>query len=98
MRFALPALVVLPLVAACGPMSIERAERECFQRARLAEHPRGMVAVGTGSGGPKVKGEIAISSDFLQGKDPSALYDACVYQKSGQPPRRPLYTRSDWTG
>ncbi|WP_347311261.1 hypothetical protein [Defluviimonas sp. SAOS-178_SWC] len=98
MRIAMPTIALFPLLAACGPIPVERAERECFQRAHLAASPRGMIAVGTGTSGPRVKGDISISSDFIQGKDPSALYDACVFQKSGQPPRRPLYTRPDWKG
>ena len=92
------ALVSLALLAACGPMTIERAERECFDRARLAAHPRGKVAVGVGSGGPRAGLSLSVSSDFIQGRDPAAVYDSCVYQKAGQPPRQPLYTRSDWTG
>lgn len=86
------------LLAACGPMSVEQAERACFERASLAERPRGLVAVGAGSGGMASKVRLSISSDYLQGRDPSALYDACVYQKSGQPPRQPLYSRDDWKG
>lgn len=87
------------LAAACGPITVEQAERQCFDRARLAVHPRGTVKLGTGSGGG-LRGELSleVSSDYLQGRDPSALYDACVYQKSGQPPRQPLYTRPDWQG
>ncbi|MGB3176564.1 MAG: hypothetical protein WBA90_01665 [Albidovulum sp.] len=98
MRTAVIPLATLIFVTACGPMTVQRAERECFQRARLAAHPRGYIGVATGTNGPKVKGSISISSDFIQGKDPSALYDACVFQKSGEPPRRPLYTRPDWKG
>ena len=37
-------------------------------------------------------------TDWLQGRDPAALYDACVHQKSGRFPRRPLYGRPDWKG
>ncbi|MCV2865324.1 hypothetical protein [Defluviimonas sp. WL0075] len=85
-------------LTACGPMSVERAEDACFERARLAAGPRGFVAVGGGSGGVGTKMRLAISTDYLQRRDPSALYDACVYQKSGQPPRQPLYTRRDWKG
>lgn len=96
-RFA--PVAALAVLTACGPMSVERAERECFQRARLAQSPRGMIAVGSGTGGGvRTKLDLSVSSDFIQGKDPSALYDACVYHKSGQPPRRPLYTRPDWKG
>lgn len=85
--------------AACGPITVERAERECFERARLAASPRGTVKLGTGSGGGLRGGlSLSVSSDFIQGRDPSAVYDSCVYHKAGQPPRQPLYTRPDWTG
>lgn len=100
--FALPPAALLGaalVLSACGPIPVERAEEMCFQRARLATQPRGEVYVGARSdGGPAFGGEITVSSDFIQGRDPSALYDACVYQKSGQPPRRPLYSRPDWKG
>ncbi len=84
-------LPALALVAACAPMSVERAEEACFDRA-------GLVAVGAGTGGAKGKLELSVSSDWLQGKDPAALYNSCVYQKSGRLPRRPLYDRPDWKG
>jgi hypothetical protein len=91
-------LPAVALVAACGPMSVERAEEACFDRARLADGPRGLVAVGAGSGGAKSKLRLEVSSDWLQGKDPAALYTTCVYQKSGQFPRRPLYDLPGWKG
>ncbi|MGB3316578.1 MAG: hypothetical protein WBB85_19435 [Albidovulum sp.] len=94
----LSALAAAVLLAACGPMSVERAEEACYERARLAAGPRGMVAVGAGSGGPASKVRLTVSSEWLQGKDPAALYNSCVYKKSGQPPRRPLYDRPDWKG
>ncbi|MBK6468262.1 MAG: hypothetical protein IPL38_06550 [Rhodobacter sp.] len=94
-------LVLIPLVflAACGPVSVQQAERECFDRARLAQQPRGMVKLGTGSGGG-VKGgaSISVSTDYVLGKDPSAVYETCVMAKSGQAPTRPLYDRPDWKG
>jgi hypothetical protein len=90
--------VVAAAATACGPIPVDRAEDQCFERARLAAQPRGEVGIGTTSDGPAVRGEVTITSDFLQGRDPSALYDACVFQKSGQPPRRPLYDRPDWKG
>lgn len=95
MRWALAVLVVL---TACGPVSLAQAERDCFERARLAAGPRGLIAVGATNGGPASKIRLSISSDYIQGKDPAALYDACVYQKSGLPPSRPLYDRPDWKG
>lgn len=89
--------LLLLLLSACGPVSLQQAERACFERARLAQQPRGEVAVGVNSDG-KVGGAftLRVSSDYVQGRDPSAVYDQCVVQKSGLPPSQPLYSRSDW--
>lgn len=94
------AALALPVVLlACGPMTLAQAERQCFERARLAQQPRGEVSVGVGSGGRTAAGiELNVSSDFLLGKDPSAVYESCVMQKAGEPPSRPLYMRPDWKG
>lgn len=93
----LVALPVLMLMTACGPMSLAEAERQCFERARLAKQPRGSVSVGASSDGRRSAGfELNVSSDYLLGKDPSAVYDSCVMQKAGEPPSRPLYLRPDW--
>ena len=97
-RAAWPALAALAVLAACGPMSVERAEQACLERARLAAGPRGMVAVGAGTGGTAAKLKLSVSSDYLQGRDPAAIFDACVVQKSGQMPGTPLYLRPDWKG
>ena len=93
------ALGLPALLLACGPIPLPQAERECYQRARLAQQPRGEIGVGVGSDG-KVRSrlEMTVTSDFLQGRDPSAVYDACVFQKSGQAPSRPLYSFPDWKG
>lgn len=100
MRAALAALCLLPLgLAACGPVSVEQAERMCYDRARLAAAPRGEIGMGVNSEGSVGAGiKLEISSDYIAGRDPSAIYDSCVYQKSGQPPRLPLYLRPDWRG
>ena len=93
---ALALLIALPLTA-CGPVSREQAERDCYSRARLAKQPRGEVGVGIDSEGRTHSSlKLSVSSDFIQGRDPAAVYDACVYQKSGQMPSQPLYTRPDW--
>jgi hypothetical protein len=94
------AIVVLPLLlSACGPMTLAEAERQCFERARLAQQPRGAVSVGASSDGRKAAGiELSVSSDYILGRDPSAVYEACVMQKAGQAPSRPLYMRPDWKG
>lgn len=90
-------VVLVLLLASCGPVSLPQAERACFERARLAQQPRGTVGVGVNSNG-KTSGllDLQVSTDFLQGRDPAAVYDQCVYQKSGLPPSQPLYSRSDW--
>ncbi len=88
---------LLFLLVACGPVSLQEAERACFERARLAQQPRGSVGVGVNSNG-QTSGvlDLQVSTDFLQGRDPSAVYDQCVFQKSGLAPSQPLYSRSDW--
>ena len=90
---------LLLLLSACGPMTVAEAERQCFERARLAQQPRGAVTVGASSNGRKSAGlELHVSSDYLMGRDPSAVYESCVMAKTGQPPTRPLYARPDWKG
>lgn len=100
-RAVTAAFLSLPLVlglAACAPMSVQRAEEVCFERARLALRPRGEAYVGATTEGPAYGLEVEITSDYLQGRDPAQVYDACVFQKSGQMPSRPLYSRDDWKG
>jgi hypothetical protein len=90
-------LLLLPL-AACGPMSLQNAEKQCFERARLAQQPRGEIYAGIGNGKPAGGFKIEVTSDYLLRRDPSAVYDQCVLQKSGQAPSQPLYSRTDWKG
>ncbi|NGM47315.1 hypothetical protein G5B31_17395 [Rhodobacter sp. SGA-6-6] len=93
-------LLILPLIlAACGPVSVQQAERDCYERARLAQQPRGMVKVGAASGGRMAGGlDLSVSSDYLLGKDPSAVFETCVMARSGQAPTRPLYDMPGWKG
>ena len=90
---------LLLILAACGPMSVQQAERECLNRAQLAEKPRAQVRVGGTSAG-KARGAVSleVSSDYILGKDPSAIFETCVMSKSGEAPSRPLYDRPDWKG
>ena len=57
-------MIALLLLSACGPVSLQQAERQCFERARLAQQPRGEVGIGINSNG-KVESniELNISSD-----------------------------------
>jgi hypothetical protein len=92
-------LAVAVGLSGCGPVPLAQAERECFQRARLAQQPRGEIAVGAGSDG-RTSGslELTVTSDYIMGRDPSAVYDACVMQRAGVPPSRPLYAFPEWKG
>ncbi|PKP70380.1 MAG: hypothetical protein CVT82_06135 [Alphaproteobacteria bacterium HGW-Alphaproteobacteria-4] len=92
------ALAAAALVAACGPVPLQQAETECLEDARLAVQPRGEIGFGAGTGGASGFADITISSDYILGRDPSAVFDACVINKSGQRPSQPLYSRSDWKG
>lgn len=91
-------LLLLLLIAGCGPMTLEQAERECFERARLAKQPRGEIFVGGSTNGSVAGLDVTISSDYLAGRDPSAVYETCVMSKAGQPPSRPLYDMPGWKG
>ncbi len=88
---------VLPALSACGPMSMEQAESQCFLRARQAVNPLAGSSVGMGTKGLYLDNvQLSVSSDFLRGSDPSSVYDTCVIQKTGQLPTRPLLSRPDW--
>ncbi|WP_431300824.1 hypothetical protein [Tabrizicola sp. BL-A-41-H6] len=88
---------ILLVLAGCGPVTLQEAERQCFERARLAQQPRGEVAFGVGSGGrTAAEAELTVTSDYLMRRDPSAVYESCVVSKSGELPSRPLYDRPDW--
>jgi hypothetical protein len=99
MRAGLAALAGIAVaLAACGPVSVEQAERECLERARGTVHPRGTVALGGSTTGAVARVDLDVSSDFLAGRDPSAVYEGCVIRKTGLAPRQPLYMIPDWKG
>ncbi|WP_050527444.1 hypothetical protein [Pseudorhodobacter aquimaris] len=93
------AAAALLALTACGPVSVEQAERQCLGRAYSTTGPHGEMGVGVNSeGNALARFKMGVTSDYLMGRDPSAVFDQCVYQKSGQPPSQPLYSRSDWKG
>lgn len=85
-------LVPLFLLAACAGMtSPEQAARICEERARAAAGPTGEFRISANSKGETRTGvSVGVTSDYLLGRDPYQVYDACVRRKSGQGPIRPL--------
>lgn len=86
----------LVALSACtpAPVSPERAAEICEDRARAAQGPTGSVTVGTNSRTGGFGGvEIGVSSDFIAGRDPIAVYEACVFDKTGLAPIRPPVLR-----
>lgn len=90
------AVLVLGLLAACGPIPVEQAERACLDDARRAAGPTGEIGIGLTTEGARARGKVEISSDWLMGRDPSAVFDTCVVQRSGQMPGRPLHAQPGW--
>lgn len=94
MRF-LVAILMLAGVASCGPVNPELAAQQCETRARAAQGPTGEIAFGVNSNtGAFTNAKIGVSSDFLQGRDPAQVYDACVLQLTGELPIRPPVLRT----
>jgi hypothetical protein len=94
----LATFVMALCLCSCGPVSLHQAEAQCFVRANQARSPLSGSTLGMGSAGLNNDMRVTITSDFIQGRDPSEVYNSCVFQKSGQPPSRPLYDRPDWRG
>jgi hypothetical protein len=91
-RALVPAIAALAALSACAApyLTPERAAQVCEERARAAQGPTGSISVGLNSDdGPVAGASIGVTSDFLQGRDPLAVYEECVYQRSGQAPIRP---------
>ncbi|MBT8409479.1 MAG: hypothetical protein KJN93_07630, partial [Alphaproteobacteria bacterium] len=83
--------VALTTLAACGPVSPERAADMCEDRANAAVGPTGELGIGINNKGDTSGSfEIGITSDYIQGRDPYQVYEECVRQKTGQGPIRPL--------
>ncbi len=88
--------LVLPIVlVACDiPVDPAHAADDCEARARAAQGPQGTLTLGANNNtGPFASASVGISSDFLRGSDPVALYESCVFQKTGALPIRPPVLR-----
>ena len=84
---------LIPLaLAACEvpPPSPEQAAKRCEQRARGAQGPQTEITLGVNSQtGGFARGSVGISTDYLRGFDPVAVYESCVQNLTGEPPIRP---------
>lgn len=88
------ALSLLVLGACAAPITPERAAEICEQRAQDAQGPTGGVTLGSNSRtGPFASVEIGVSSDFIAGRDPLEVYEACVFDRTGAGPVRPPVLR-----
>lgn len=84
------AAVMLLSCAACGPVSVAQAERNCAGTQGTAGLS-GLARMGYASpGGLRSSLEIDLNTQSDTGRDLSAEYAACVYRQSGELPRRPL--------
>lgn len=80
------------VVSGCAPTppTPEQAAQRCEERARAAQAPNVGLTLGTNSNsGPFASGSIGITSDYIRGTDPMALYESCVMNLTGQSPIRP---------
>ena len=96
-------LLMAAMLAGCGPVPVDQAERSCLRDARLAERPRTEVGVGIasdGDGGTRSFGSLSfeVSGDYLMGRDPADVFANCVIRRSGQPPSVPLHDQPAWRG
>lgn len=82
--------LVLALTACNIPVSPQQAADRCEDRARAAQAPEGSLSIGTNSNtGPFASASVSVSSDFVRGTDPVALYESCVFNLTGELPIRP---------
>ena len=90
------ALVSIAFLAACDvpPPTPEQAAERCEKRARSAQGPEFSATVGVNSKtGAFGGGSVGVSTDFLRGLDPVAVYESCVQNLTGEPPIRPPQLR-----
>jgi hypothetical protein len=100
-RGALMAFVPVFLgIAGCAtaPVPVEEAEMTCLRDARDAVRPRTEIGLGLGSDGYR-GGYVGVelSSDYIMGRSPADVFDACVRRRSGHAPNRPLNEQPGWS-
>ncbi|MBZ4023953.1 hypothetical protein CKO11_15995 [Rhodobacter sp. TJ_12] len=85
-------------LAACGPVPVEVAERQCLNQVRPTAPISGEARMGVTTEGFRSGTELTFNLGTGSQGDPSARFNACVKRKSGRMPTRPLYARTDWKG
>lgn len=93
-----PVLLSALALAACGPVPVQVAERQCLAAVRPQAPIEGEGTLGVTSEGFRSGLELTFNLGAGSTRDPSAAFDACVHRKSGRMPTRPLYARTDWKG
>jgi hypothetical protein len=90
-------IISFALLAGCELPALDPAlvADQCEQRARDAQGPTGDVTIGVNSrSGGFANASVGINSDFLRGLDPNAVYERCVFQRTGDLPIRPPVLRN----
>lgn len=76
-------------LAACGPMTVERAQTQCAAMLRPAS---GEAKIGVNQDGAVYDIDMTLQATTMMSGDPSERYNRCVYNRSGQFPTRPFYS------
>ncbi|KFE35921.1 hypothetical protein [Thioclava atlantica] len=79
-------------LAACGPMPVEQAERQCYAQYAPKAPLTGEAGMGVTNEGFRSQMKVEVNLGVTAHGDPSKAYNACVYRKSGRMPTRPLYS------
>ena len=78
-------------LAACAPVSVPVAERQCYDLIGPTRPITGEAAMGVTNEGFSSKLKVNLNvGGYTQG-DPAAAFDRCVFNKSGQMPSRPYW-------
>ncbi len=90
-RPAYGALAAALALAACAPVPVHLAERQCYERFAPKAPISGEAAMGVTSDGFRSNLEVNLSLGASVTGDPSAAYNRCVMDRSGQMPTRPYW-------
>lgn len=78
-------------LAACSTTeSLESAERKCAREASLADGIGGSIRGGVSTDGPTGGISLTITDNIFAPKDEIAVYENCVYKRTGKSPSRTL--------